>query len=89
MPAPFSAIGQSLVRAQSLRASRASGESSFLFGTDSALASSADGADLEVAQGTLDGILARPDREARRTAWENYMDTYVAFANTLPSSTPH
>ena len=33
--------------------------------------------------GHLDKILAGADREARRTAWEGYMDTYLAYKNTL------
>lgn len=37
-------------------------------------------------QGTLDMILAGGDREARRTAWENYMDRYVEYRNTLASN---
>ena len=44
------------------------------------------GESLPVTQGTLDEILASPDREARRTAWENYMDTYLAYKNTLASA---
>ncbi len=39
-----------------------------------------------VTQGTLDKILAGPDRDARRTAWEGYMDTYLAYKNTLASN---
>ena len=46
----------------------------------------ADGSPVTVAQGTLDKILAGPDREARRTAWENYTDTYLAFKNTLAAN---
>ena len=37
-------------------------------------------------QGTLDKILAEADREARRTAWEGYMDTYLAYKNTLAAN---
>ncbi|MBE0695852.1 MAG: oligoendopeptidase F family protein, partial [Anaerolineaceae bacterium] len=44
------------------------------------------GAELPVTQGNLDEILAGPDREARRTAWESYMDTYLANQNTLASN---
>ncbi|MGH2523979.1 MAG: oligoendopeptidase F, partial [Anaerolineales bacterium] len=42
-----------------------------------------DGRDLPVTQGTFEKILAGPDREARRTAWENYADAYLAHKNTL------
>jgi oligoendopeptidase F len=45
-----------------------------------------DGRELPVTQGTLDEILAGADREARRTAWEGYMDTHLAFKNTLASN---
>ena len=27
-----------------------------------------------------------PDREVRRTAWENYADTFLAFKNTLANN---
>ena len=39
-----------------------------------------------VAQSTLNGILHGADREARRTAWENYADEYLAFKNTLATN---
>ncbi len=42
--------------------------------------------DIPVAQGTIDAILHDPDREARRTGWENYMDTYIASKNTLANT---
>jgi oligoendopeptidase F len=45
-----------------------------------------DGRELTVTQGTLDEILASPDREARRTAWEGFRDTHLAFKNTLASN---
>ena len=45
-----------------------------------------DGKELVVTQGTLDQILASPDREARRTAWEGFRDTHLAFKNTLGSN---
>lgn len=45
-----------------------------------------DGHELVVTQGTLDEILALPDREARRTAWEGFRDTHLAFKNTLASN---
>ncbi len=49
-------------------------------------AMASDGTRLPVTQGTLDEILSSPDREARRTAWENYTDTFLAFKNTLASN---
>ena len=42
--------------------------------------------ELVVTQGTLDEILASPDREARRTAWEGFRDAHLAFKNTLASN---
>jgi oligoendopeptidase F len=45
-----------------------------------------DGKQIEVTQGSLQTILTGSDREARRTAWENYMDTYLAFKNSLASN---
>lgn len=45
-----------------------------------------DGRELVVTQGTLEEILASPDREARRTAWEGFRDTHLAFRNTLASN---
>jgi oligoendopeptidase F len=44
------------------------------------------GMELPVTPGTLDKILASPDREARRSAWEGYQDTYLAFKNSLASN---
>jgi oligoendopeptidase F len=41
------------------------------------------GAELEVAQGTIDALLTNPDREVRRTAWEHYADAHLAFKNTM------
>jgi oligoendopeptidase F len=45
-----------------------------------------DGRELVVTPGTLDEILASPDREARRTAWEGFRDAHLAFKNTLGSN---
>jgi oligoendopeptidase F len=49
-------------------------------------ACTSDGRELTVTQGTLEEILASPDREARRTAWEGFRDTHLAFKNTLGSN---
>lgn len=40
----------------------------------------------EVTQGSLPGILSRADRDARRTAWENFNDSFLSFKNTLASN---
>lgn len=49
-------------------------------------ACTSDGGEQVVTQGTLEEILASPDREARRTAWEGFRDTHLAFKNTLGSN---
>ena len=58
----------------------ASADLTFEAATDSA------GNTLPVAQGTIDGLLINPDREARRTGWEHYADGYLAMKNTLASN---
>lgn len=45
-------------------------------------ARAADGTEHEVAQGTIYTLLRDGDREVRRTAWQNYRDTYLDFKNT-------
>jgi oligoendopeptidase F len=37
----------------------------------------------EIGQGTIGKLLADPDREVRRTAYENYADAHLAFKNTM------
>lgn len=49
-------------------------------------AATATGGQLVLTQGTLARILSSPDREARRTAWENYTDLYLAHKNTLANN---
>jgi oligoendopeptidase F len=49
-------------------------------------ARASDGREIPVTQGNIDEILAGADREARRTAWENYHDQYLAFKNTLANN---
>jgi len=41
---------------------------------------------LEVTQGNIVRIMTLPDRELRRTAWEGYMDTHLAYKNSLASN---
>ncbi|HEX9896353.1 MAG TPA: oligoendopeptidase F [Dehalococcoidales bacterium] len=45
-----------------------------------------DGREIPVAQSTIDAILHDSDREARRTGWENYMDAYLTFKNSLTNT---
>jgi oligoendopeptidase F len=42
-----------------------------------------DGVEREVAQGVYNELLASPDREVRRTAWESYADAHLAAARTM------
>ncbi|MCJ7731866.1 oligoendopeptidase F, partial [Candidatus Bathyarchaeota archaeon] len=44
---------------------------------------SSKGAGKEVGQASIGGLTTDPDRETRRTAWENYNDGYLAYKNTL------
>jgi oligoendopeptidase F len=44
---------------------------------------------LEVAQGTISNLMHHPDRKARRTAYESYMDTYLEHKNTLATNLAH
>ena len=41
------------------------------------------GRKLEVTQSSIHKILEEPDRTARQTAWDNYMDRHLEFKNTL------
>jgi oligoendopeptidase F len=45
-----------------------------------------DGTEVPLAHGTIMKILAGADREARRSAWENYTDLYLAHKNVLAGS---
>jgi oligoendopeptidase F len=49
-------------------------------------AATSGGEEMTLTIGTIDEILANPDREARRTGWENYTDQFLAFQNTLASN---
>jgi oligoendopeptidase F len=49
-------------------------------------ARSSQGEALEVAQGSFDTLLASPDREARRTAYESFTGLYLEHKNTLAAS---
>jgi oligoendopeptidase F len=44
---------------------------------------------LDLTQGTYHNILHNPDRKARRTAYENYVDKYIEHKNTLASNLAH
>jgi len=47
---------------------------------------SSTGEQLPVSQGTLNKILASPDRQARQSAWEHYTDQYLSHKNTLATT---
>ena len=47
---------------------------------------SSKGTEIEVGQASIGGLSTNPDREARRTAFENYSDGYLAVKNTLAST---
>jgi oligoendopeptidase F len=42
-----------------------------------------DGSTSEVNQSSIGALITDPDREIRRTAWENYADVYLTFQNTI------
>ncbi len=46
---------------------------------------SSDGVELEVGQPTYNGLITHKDRTVRRSAWESYLDGYLALKNTHAS----
>ena len=46
----------------------------------------ASGDEVEITQGNYYKILTNPDRELRRTSWENYYDKHLEFKNTLTTN---
>lgn len=45
-----------------------------------------DGTQLELGQASIQALITHPDREVRRTAWENYSDGYLKFKNTMAAT---
>ncbi len=45
-------------------------------------ATASDGTQHEIGQASIGSLLTHPDRQVRRSAWENYSDGYLAFKNT-------
>ncbi len=45
-----------------------------------------DGTQHEVGQASISSLTTHPDREVRRTAWENYADGYLNFKNTMAAT---
>ena len=48
--------------------------------------SGANGETVEVSNGNIGALLSHPDREVRRSAWESYADSHLAFQNTMANS---
>jgi oligoendopeptidase F len=42
----------------------------------------ANGTQMEIGQASIGALVTHPDREVRRSAWQNYADGYLAFKNT-------
>ncbi|MEA1979201.1 MAG: oligoendopeptidase F [Chloroflexota bacterium] len=65
-----------------------SAASGFLRNADFVFKPSVDahGEEVEITQGNYPKILTNPDRELRRTSWENYYDKHLAFKNTLTTN---
>lgn len=49
-------------------------------------AATSDGAQLEIGQASIGSLITHPDRQVRRTAWQNYADGYLAFKNTYAAT---
>ena len=47
------------------------------------LARGQDGSEREIGQSSINDLITDPDREVRRTAWENYADAYLQHQNTI------
>jgi oligoendopeptidase F len=45
-------------------------------------ATGSDGTQHEIGQSSIGSLLTHPDRQVRRSAWQNYADGYLAFKNT-------
>lgn len=43
------------------------------------------GSELEIGQSSIGSLLTHPDRQVRRSSWQNYSDGYLAFKNTSAS----
>jgi oligoendopeptidase F len=44
------------------------------------------GNEIDISQSKLSQLMVLPDRQARQSVWEHYMDPYVEFKNTLASN---
>jgi oligoendopeptidase F len=46
----------------------------------------ADGTQFEIGQSSISSLIAQPDRDLRRSAWQNYADGSLAFKNTYAAT---
>ncbi|HSH05319.1 MAG TPA: oligoendopeptidase F [Anaerolineae bacterium] len=46
-------------------------------------ATDADGNTYQITQGNIDSLITHPDRDVRRTAWQNYADAHLNFKSTM------
>jgi oligoendopeptidase F len=49
-------------------------------------ATASDGTKLEVGQASIASLVTHPDRDVRRSTWQNYADGYLAFKNTMSAT---
>lgn len=73
----LSAVGEPFANAASIHAILADADLQFGHAT------AADGTQIPIAQGNINALLAAPDRETRRTAWQGYADAHLAVKNTM------
>ena len=73
----LSAVGEPFHSATNIHAVLADADLRF------APARSGTGETFAIAQGSIGSLLQSPDRETRRTAWENYADAHLAVKNTM------
>ena len=80
LEAALGLLSDPLGRIESIRSALNDMDLTFEAATDSA------GAGQPLVQSTRDKLLADSDREARKSAWRNYADSYLKFSNTLATA---
>ena len=73
-------LSDPLGRIEGIRGALTDMDMTFAAAVDSA------GAELPLVQSTRDKLLAHGDREVRKTAWNNYADSFLKFNNTLATT---
>ena len=73
-------LSDPLGRIEGIRGALTDMDMTFAAAVDSA------GAELPLVQSTRDKLLADGDREVRKTAWNNYADSFLKFNNTLATT---